>query len=73
MLGSRHKYLEEEIDNMADVLYGCGCNDALFSVSGNKIYLDFDRKAESLDIAIESAKADIKRAGYDFDTVVVER
>ena len=40
-----------------------GCDDALLSSRGGKVYLRFDREAESLGDAIGSAVKDVERAG----------
>ena len=47
----------------ADKLYGGGCDDALFSVSGGVYEVEFDREAASLKEAILSAIRDVKQSG----------
>jgi hypothetical protein len=44
-------------------LYGAGCDDALIAVIDDALYLDFDRDAPSFDLAVNSAKSDVERAG----------
>lgn len=46
-----------------DRLFDAGCSDALVAVLDGKLYLDFDRDAPSFDAAVQSASADIGRAG----------
>ena len=46
----------------ADKLYGGGCDDALFSVSGGVYEVEFDREAASLKDAVLSAIRDVKNA-----------
>jgi replication-associated recombination protein RarA len=70
LTGRRDQYSEEDLDDMADCLYECGCDDATLIISEGIIYLDFDRKAISMVTAIESAKADVRRAGYEVDRIV---
>ena len=50
-------------DDMAEALYGSGCDDATFSVCNNVFALDFDRVGKSLGEAIQTAKNDVMRAG----------
>jgi hypothetical protein len=50
-------------DDYENVLYGVGCDDALIVVIDDKLYLDFDREAESFERAVDSASRDIERAG----------
>lgn len=51
-------------DEMAEDLYGGGCNDALLASQGDEVTLDFDREAEDEQSAIDSAIEDIRKAGY---------
>jgi hypothetical protein len=46
-----------------DTLYEAGCDDALIAVVDDTLYLDFDREAPSFDLAVDSAKQDVQRAG----------
>lgn len=48
---------------LEDALYESGCSDALVCFYGKSVYLEFDREAESLDWAIESAINNIEIAG----------
>jgi len=47
------------MNDIADALYGAGCDDATFSMSNNVALLDFDRESESREEALESAMNDI--------------
>jgi len=44
-------------------LYASGCDDALFAVCDGGVRLDFDREADSLSEALDSACADIMKSG----------
>jgi hypothetical protein len=46
-----------------DALLEAGCDDALIVVINGELKLDFDREAASFDEAINSAIADIQKAG----------
>lgn len=52
-------------DDTASKLYESGCDDALFSADATGVFLDFCREDESLQKAIASAIADVKKAGLD--------
>jgi len=51
-------------DDWDDRLYRAGCPDALASVVGGRLRIDFDREAPDYDAAVESAMADVRRAGF---------
>ncbi|MFH7765044.1 hypothetical protein [Acinetobacter sp. BSP-28] len=46
-----------------DRLFEAGCDDALLCSINNDLYLEFVRKAESLDFAIQNALRNIETAG----------
>ncbi|MBW2736886.1 MAG: DNA-binding protein [Deltaproteobacteria bacterium] len=50
-------------ETAADSLYGGGCDDALFSVSGGVYEVEFDREAPSFQEAVLSAINDVNKAG----------
>ena len=50
-------------ETAADRLYASGCGDGLFSVSNGKYSVDFDREADSLAEAVETATRDVESAG----------
>lgn len=51
-----------ETTGIEDALYSAGCNDALICFYGKSVYLEFDREAPTLDLAIKSAITDIEGA-----------
>lgn len=57
---------EKEItQELEDRLFEAGCDDALISISnGGTMELDFDREAETFSEALDSAIADVKKAGF---------
>jgi hypothetical protein len=48
---------------LADSLFRAGCSDATFGKSEGKLWLDFDREAESLEEAVTTAMNDVRKAG----------
>lgn len=46
-----------------DRLFEAGCDDALLCSINNNLYLEFERKAVSLDLAIHKALKDIETVG----------
>ena len=58
-------------DELEDSLFEAGCDDSTISGGGGVVRLDFNRKAKTFEQAVESAKADIKKAGYE--SACVER
>jgi hypothetical protein len=46
-----------------DGLYEAGCGDALIMVIDGRLVLDFDRRALSFELAVESATKDISKVG----------
>ncbi|EKT63048.1 helix-turn-helix transcriptional regulator [Providencia burhodogranariea] len=55
--------VNSETTQLEDTLYESGCSDALICFYGKSVYLEFDREADSLDVAIESAVKDVESAG----------
>lgn len=53
------KFLE-----MSDALFEAGCNDGSPGVRSGVVFVAFDREANSLREAVESAISDVERAGY---------
>ncbi len=49
------KNVEEDTLGLEDSLYEAGCSDALINFRSGTVYLDFDRKAVSLEDAVVSA------------------
>ncbi|MGE3920246.1 MAG: helix-turn-helix transcriptional regulator [Gammaproteobacteria bacterium] len=54
------KNVDENTPNLEDSLYEAGCDDALINFRNGTVYLDFDRKAASLQNAIMSAIKDVE-------------
>lgn len=52
-----------------DVFSEAGCGDALVKVVNDRLYLDFDRAAESFEDAVSSVKRDVKKAGGEVISV----
>lgn len=46
-----------------DALYNEGCSDALIAIIDGALALDFDREAQSYDLAVQSASRAVERAG----------
>ncbi|WP_342627186.1 hypothetical protein AAC691_12920 [Nguyenibacter vanlangensis] len=61
--------LDEAADDFEGRFYDNGCDDATVSFQKGNIILDFAREAESLNSAIESAIADVRRAGAKVERV----
>jgi hypothetical protein len=55
--------IDTESDDYEDAFYGKSCDDALVTVIGGTMFLDFDREAESYDSAVTSAIRDVEQAG----------
>lgn len=45
----------QNIENLEDLLFDAGCDDATLSMSNGITYLEFDREAEKFSTAINSA------------------
>lgn len=61
--------LDPQADDFEDRFYGAGCDDATVAFQKGLIILDFGREAPSLDVAITSAIADVRRAGAHVDRI----
>ncbi|MBF7683876.1 XRE family transcriptional regulator [Acinetobacter sp. B5B] len=59
-----------QMSELEDRLFEAGCDDALLCSYNDTVYLEFDREAESAEVAIKSALANIRTAG--FKELVVE-
>lgn len=69
----RLKYVTEVDEALANVLFESGCDDGSPWSSEGKVFVGFDRDADSLEAAIRSAVADIRRAGCEVDKVEIEQ
>lgn len=54
---------DELTDELADALYGGGCDDALLGTVDGRMYLDFGREAETYEEAVASATRDVEATG----------
>lgn len=62
----------ELTDEVADALFAAGCNDGTPGTFGGRFVIDFSREAKSLEKAIATAIADVRRAGYEVEHVEIE-
>lgn len=53
-----------DMANLEDKLFEAGCDDALVCSYNQSVYLEFDREADSAEVAIKTALADIRAAGF---------
>ena len=63
----------EEGDDIAEALYGGRCDDASVHSAGATVFVSFDREAESLDAALQSALADLRAEGLDVERIEIDR
>ena len=61
-------FITEEI---ADKLFEAGCDDCSPGSHAEVTRADFDREAESLESAISSAVADVRKAGYEAERIEI--
>ena len=62
----------EESEEDANKLYESGCSDGSISTSDGVTRIDFQREATSLEEAIRSATADVRKAGFDVARVEMD-
>ena len=67
------KDLDEFTNSQTDALYEAGCSDGTLCSRDGMADIHFDREAESLHKAIQSAIADIRQTGLDVDHVEIDR
>lgn len=65
------KNVDENTPDLEDSLYEAGCDDALVNFINGTVYLDFDRKAFSLEDAVISAIKDIETASIPIEVTSV--
>lgn len=56
---------------LQDRVFAAGCDDAALISQNGKVFLDFDREAVSMPDAVQSALADIERAGVRVAQIVL--
>jgi hypothetical protein len=61
--------LDHEADDFEDRFFDAGCDDATIALTRGAITLQFAREASSLAAAVQSAIADVERAGAEVDRV----
>lgn len=61
-----------DLSELEDKFYEAGCDDALLCSYNGTVYLEFDREAETAEIAITSALENIQSLGYS-DLIVEEK
>jgi predicted transcriptional regulator len=61
--------LDHDADDFEDRFFEAGCDDATIAVARGAIILQFAREGETLEEAIHSAMADVRRAGAVVDRV----
>lgn len=57
--------LDENTPGLEDSLYEAGCDDALINFRNGAVYLDFEREASSLELAVMSAIKDVESSSVD--------
>lgn len=62
----------EQSEEDADRLYEAGCDDGSICTCQGVTRIDFHREAESLETAIRSAVADVRRAGFQVARVEID-
>ena len=58
-------------DDQGDALVEAGCDDGTIVSRDGHVFIDFTRESSSLEDAINSAAADVQRAGFQVDHVEV--
>jgi hypothetical protein len=58
-------------DDQGDALFEAGCDDGTIVSRDGHVFIDFTRESPSLEQAINSAAADVERAGFKIDHVEV--
>ena len=55
--------INTDTEQYEDALYNAGCTDALIAVIDGTVFIDFNRKAASYDLAVQSATRSVQKAG----------
>ena len=66
------KDLTEFTDEQVDALYEAGCSDGTLASGDGQAWIGFDREADSLLAAVQSAVADIGQVGLEIDRVEID-
>ncbi len=62
----------ELTDDDCGTLFEAGCEDGTVVTRGGVTYIAFDREAESLEVAIRSATANVRAAGFEIVRVEMD-
>ena len=62
-----------ELLDATDAIGAAGCDDASISVHANGLELEFDRSHDSLQEAIASAVRDAEQAGFQVESIEMDR
>jgi hypothetical protein len=62
----------ELTEQIADALFEAGCDDGTPGTAEGVFVIDFHRRADSLEEAIQSAIANVKSAGCEVERVEIE-
>jgi hypothetical protein len=62
----------ELTDQISDELFAAGCEDGTPGTCNGIFSIDFHRRADSLEAAIHSAIASVRRAGYEVERVEID-
>jgi len=65
--------LSEITDEAANALYEAGCDDGSPASCDGVVWVTFHREAGSLDAAVRSAMADVRKAGFEVERMEIER
>lgn len=65
------KNVNENTDNLEDSLFEAGCDDSLINFRNGVAYLEFDRKASSLEEAVISAIKNVQSSSVDAEVASV--
>ena len=63
--------VSEVADDQGDALFDAGCDDGTIVSRDGEVFVRFTRESSSLEQAINSAAADVQRAGFQVDHVEV--
>lgn len=62
----------ELTEKVADVLYKAGCDDGTPGTCSGIFTIDFNREADTLEEAIRTAIANVRKAGYEVERVELD-
>ena len=62
----------ELTEEIAEKLFQCGCDDGTPGICDGVFSIDFHRRADSLEAAINSAIQQVRNAGHEVERVQIE-